>query len=979
MQILTDQEFLYRNSPIGDGTGTITKIKGNSLVFNQLVYLINYSGTVSQIAITQNRSDGRFIATGTASGSFNQNLATHISVVKDHIYLLTSFHQVRPVVSGSGQISLQIYSPSNSAAFQYNIFERDTNNYIFIKSSVTANDVVLRNRFQSGNTYSIDYYPQLFDLSQIFGQTIANQVYTMEQTESGSGLAYFNENFKDYYPLDYYECSSKNLLSFDVPYRPSNISSMTFDVTKAVRVHNGTSYEWSFDSFTNATSWRVALTCFDTNGNRIYTGSDISSVSGLTSLPANASSSYYLNGSNNTSLAHGFVSNFDGYIMPFFMLGDTSASSVMNNANIHSLNSGDFNILLSFNGTDLKTQSEDESQSDTLTLPISTYFPTGMKSAGDVYDELTPSKAYTRIGSYTFTGNENFSSQSVGRVYMTTYIPIQAPSNRSTPANIICNNFTTIDDNHIESNSGQISFWNGQIGFCLEKSTSSGSVADLKAYLQSHTTTIYYEMVDANKTEQDISPELDLSFTTYRNGTEQILPVNTSIPTIAPIICDIEYRGYVSVITSTNPSGVGSVWQSADIITEGGSVSVRARDEAGYRFSHWSNGDTTNPTTISNIQSDITITAYYTLLANDSINHQFRAYIKDKMAINTLPKAFIDVESFVIRRDLLTSTKSEINAYEMPTNINEGDIIVVYDSKGHVLYHGVIDQISDTKLNCNQIQNFYEGTWVCDNYPTTSIEAEISYLLGQYANGYQKDSTWQDQLIYQELAPLKITTGSTTVGYLESFEANTTMDFEEFIYSLYSKYNLVFDFTIPYNSWNIGDNDGKVEIRKPSQTTILIGDNTDVIQNISPTTEIEQTNKLIVYASDGTYRTTYVYKSGSGIVIEPNTQIGRLAKVNTAVVFSDDLLDDIKEANITAEMFNHKVTFDIEEKNNLYDFWSWELGQPIKIWQGNNYFDSVFTGYEITCNNGEEIGLIKVICGKVRTKLTSLLKMGVAK
>lgn len=539
--IYTDQEFLYRNSPIGDGTGTILKIKGNSLVFNQLVYLINYSGTVSQIAITQNRSDGRFVATGTASGSFNQNLATHISVIKDHIYLLTSFHQVRPVVSGSGQISLQIYSPSNSAAFQYNIFERDTNNYIFIKSSVTANDVVLRNRFQSGNTYSIDYYPQLFDLSQIFGQTIANQVYTMEQSESGSGLVYFNENFKDYYPLDYYECTSPNLLSFSVPYRPSNISSMTFDITKAVRVHSGTSYEWTFDSFTNATSWRVALTCFDTSGNRIYTGSDISSVSGLTSLPANASSSYYLNGSNNTSLAHGFVSNFDGYIMPFFMLGDTSASSVMNNANIHSLNSGDFNILLSFNGTDLKTQSEDESQSDTLTLPISTYFPTGMKSAGSVYDELTPSKAYTRIGSYTFTGNENFSSQSVGRVYMTTYVPIQAPSNRSTPANMICNNFSVVDDNHIESNSLQISFWNGQIGFCLEKSTSSGSVADLKAYLQSNSTTIYYEMVDANKTEVDISPSLELTYTTYRNGTEQILPVNTSVPTIAPIICDIEY------------------------------------------------------------------------------------------------------------------------------------------------------------------------------------------------------------------------------------------------------------------------------------------------------------------------------------------------------------------------------------------------------------------------------------------------------
>ena len=44
------------------------------------------------------------------------------------------------------------------------------------------------------------------------------------------------------------------------------------------------------------------------------------------------------------------------------------------------------------------------------TLPISTYFPTGMKSAGDVYDELTPRKAIQRVktvdlGSINWAGN----------------------------------------------------------------------------------------------------------------------------------------------------------------------------------------------------------------------------------------------------------------------------------------------------------------------------------------------------------------------------------------------------------------------------------------------------------------------------------------------------------------------------------------------------------------------------------------------
>ena len=53
--------------------------------------------------------------------------------------------------------------------------------------------------------------------------------------------------------------------------------------------------------------------------------------------------------------------------------------------------------LLSFNGTGIKTANEDESEEHTTTLPISTYFPTGMKSADTAYDELTPAKATTRI------------------------------------------------------------------------------------------------------------------------------------------------------------------------------------------------------------------------------------------------------------------------------------------------------------------------------------------------------------------------------------------------------------------------------------------------------------------------------------------------------------------------------------------------------------------------------------------------------
>ena len=61
--------------------------------------------------------------------------------------------------------------------------------------------------------------------------------------------------------------------------------------------------------------------------------------------------------------------------------------------------------LLSFNGTRLKTANADGTAEDTADLPILTYFPDGMRSAGSIYDELTPTKAITRTVVFTVTGD----------------------------------------------------------------------------------------------------------------------------------------------------------------------------------------------------------------------------------------------------------------------------------------------------------------------------------------------------------------------------------------------------------------------------------------------------------------------------------------------------------------------------------------------------------------------------------------------
>ena len=46
METLINQEFLYRENPVDyDGTGTITRIKGNTVKINQLVQNGNFADT----------------------------------------------------------------------------------------------------------------------------------------------------------------------------------------------------------------------------------------------------------------------------------------------------------------------------------------------------------------------------------------------------------------------------------------------------------------------------------------------------------------------------------------------------------------------------------------------------------------------------------------------------------------------------------------------------------------------------------------------------------------------------------------------------------------------------------------------------------------------------------------------------------------------------------------------------------------------
>ena len=344
----------------------------------------------------------------------------------------------------------------------------------------------------------------------------------------------------------------------------------------------------------------------------------------------------------------------------------------------------------------------------------------------------------------------------------------------------------------------------------------------------------------------------------------------------------------------------------------------------------------------------------------------YRAYIKDQMNLTAKPKAHLIVKSFNVKNDLLASANSTIDLKDTPDNISSGDVLVLYTSKGKTLYQGVVTKVSDKQISCSQMQSFYKGAWIYDTDTQTYLEAEIRSLIQDYADGKIKGSSYVDNLVAQRLGGITIYSVDVTTGSLPDDEKMT--DFESFLYDLYRDYDIIPEFAINFNGTN------SLTIKKSNYTAIKIGNNNNSIVNLSPVRTVEETNRLIVFDSEGTYRSTFV-ATANGVVEEPVSLDGRFYNVNTKIVNSDDDLTTLVKANLPEKMFNHKITFDLKLNGSIYDWDDFKLGMPLSIWKDGDYFDSVLTGWQMSGEENKELNLVSLTCGKCRTSLTSKLAM----
>ena len=392
----TDQEFLYRESPTEkDGNAKIETIYGNTLKWNQLVQNGNFESTSGWSFNNCSGSASNNVCTisvtaGTKGVNFGLSSANAVKKVVGHKYLFAFNVKVSVLKTNNmrlnlgGSVYVDIPLTANVDTRYSTIFsatETSTRLFVYPWGSspveLTGNETV--------NVH--DY--MFIDLTAMFGNTKADEIYAMEQAQSGSGIAYF----RSLYPLPFYQYDSGSLLPFRVEGLKTVGRNLLMPTATFPQTINGVTYTLNADGSITANgtagSGGSILIYWDKNtyGGKLL-ADDTYKLSGI--IGGSASTySIRTNGFGGISITGGEATFTITDSLP-----QTNVIIVISNG--VTVNNVVFKPMI--RRANVADNTYQKYFSSTLSLSISTYFPNGMKSAENVYDELTPTKAVTRIG-----------------------------------------------------------------------------------------------------------------------------------------------------------------------------------------------------------------------------------------------------------------------------------------------------------------------------------------------------------------------------------------------------------------------------------------------------------------------------------------------------------------------------------------------------------------------------------------------------
>lgn len=187
-QLLSDKytvdqvPYHYRASGGNGADREYDEIVGGSVVWNQLAN----PGSYTEVGITGTTTNGVITINGTTTGAGYYSMGATFTI-SDHVYLIDRKQNTQ--LDG-----VTFYNDGKGILLNYNVDSsvQKANGagrfYIRIASGVTFNN------YQTT--------PQIFDLTAMFGSTIADYIYSLEQSSAGVGVALFRTLFPGVYAYD---------------------------------------------------------------------------------------------------------------------------------------------------------------------------------------------------------------------------------------------------------------------------------------------------------------------------------------------------------------------------------------------------------------------------------------------------------------------------------------------------------------------------------------------------------------------------------------------------------------------------------------------------------------------------------------------------------------------------------------------------------------------------------------------------------
>lgn len=176
------------------------KIVGGTVVWNQLA---NVGGTETINGITFTKDNGSYVLSGTANGLASKAWMTTTNVYEGHKYLLT------------GGVSQNVYCVLTNVSVWNNAerYDYGTGSIARCLGNGTATGYV---QVLSGTTVNkVKATPQLTDLTQMLGTTIADYIYSLETATAGAGVAWLKEHFPKMFDAGYQAYDSGTLKSVE--------------------------------------------------------------------------------------------------------------------------------------------------------------------------------------------------------------------------------------------------------------------------------------------------------------------------------------------------------------------------------------------------------------------------------------------------------------------------------------------------------------------------------------------------------------------------------------------------------------------------------------------------------------------------------------------------------------------------------------------------------------------------------------------